>query len=251
MSILLSRHIEDSVIEVGVDEAGRGPLWGPLMAAAVIWPNETDWTDAHRETVKSIRDSKKISAKKRTMLYGKIKEQAVAFGIGVVQADDIDRYGASWANQTVFRRAVEDMKLDDKTVRRYIVDGTLSFPTVGNHETCITVIDGDAKYISVAAASILAKVSHDTWVDTWCAEHAELAEKYGLMSSKGYGTAKHRQAIKDHGLLTEHRRLYCRKLLPELVAMFPDRVAPNQGKRIGSGKKKARIEDYDFVEDEE
>lgn len=251
MSILSSRYIEDSVIEVGIDEAGRGPLWGPFMAAAVIWPNESDWTDAHRETVKSIRDSKKISAKKRTMLYGKIKEQAVAFGIGIVQADDIDRYGASWANQTVFRRAVENMNLDGETVRRYIVDGTLSLPTVGDYETCITVIEGDAKYISVAAASILAKVSHDTWVDTWCAEHVELATKYGLESSKGYGTAKHRQAIKDYGLLTEHRRLYCRKLLPELVAMFPDRVAPNQGKRIGGGKKKVRIEDYDFVEDGE
>lgn len=252
MSILSARHIEDSIVEVGIDEAGRGPLWGPLMAAAVLWPNESEWTDAHRETVKSIRDSKKISAKKREMLYGKIKEQAVAFGIGVVSADDIDRYGASWANQTVFRRAVEDMGLEDSVVRRYIVDGTLAFPTIGPHETCITVIDGDAKYISVAAASILAKVSHDTWVTNWCKEHPDLAEKYGLESSKGYGTAKHRQAIQEHGLLTEHRRLYCRKIMPELMAMFPDRSAPNTGKRSGSGgKKKLRAEEFDFVEDDE
>lgn len=251
MATLALRYNDtDTITEVGIDEAGRGPLWGPLMAAAVVWPNESEWTDAHREIVKSIRDSKKISAKKRGMLYGKIKEHAAAFGVGIVHADDIDRYGASWANQTVFRRAVEDMNMDTNNVRRYIVDGTLSFPMIGKYETCVTVIEGDGKYISVAAASILAKVAHDTWVENWCAEHVELALKYDLASCKGYGTAKHRQAIKDHGLLTEHRRLYCRKIMPELHAMFPDRVVPkvNSG---GKYKKKSQIEDYDFVDDEE
>jgi ribonuclease HII len=247
--ILEARYCDrDNVLEIGIDEAGRGPLWGPLMAACVVWPNESEWTDDHRETVKSIRDSKKVSAKKRLYLYDRIKKQAIAYGIGVVSASEIDANGASWANQTVFRRAVEALNVDfGIQERRYIVDGTLNFPMIGSYEHCINVVDGDAWYIHVAAASILAKVDHDAWVTQWCDANPDLAEKYCLASSKGYGTANHRAAIKAFGLLDEHRRLYCRNIMPELVSLFPERNAPKMSK--GSGGKK-RVVEYDFVNDD-
>lgn len=250
--VLLTRYSDsDNVIEIGIDEAGRGPLWGPLMAAAVIWPNESEWTDDHRETVKSIRDSKKISVKKRLYLYDRIKTQAIAYGIGTVSAAEIDQHGASWANQTVFRRAVDALQMDiGLQERRYVVDGTLNFPTIGSHEHCINVVDGDATYIHIAAASILAKVDHDAWVQRWCDAHPDLAARYYLASSKGYGTANHRQAIKEYGLLDEHRRLYCRNIMPELVALFPERNAPVQGKSKGKSNAKKRVEEYDFVNDD-
>ena len=84
-------------------------------------------------------------------------------------------------------------------------------------QICETIIDGDAKLLSIAAASILAKETHDDWVRVWCSENSEMAERYDLMSCKGYGTAKHRAGILKHGYLETHRRLYLRKLVPGIV----------------------------------
>lgn len=216
--MLTLRHTNDSQPEIGVDEAGRGPLWGPMMAAAVIWPDESEWTDAHRELVGSIKDSKTISAKKRDILATKIQTLAKAFGIGIVTAIEIDNLGATRANQLAFRRAIEDLyKGYSVPSARILIDGTLPLNDAKPTETVLTVVDGDATYLSIAAASILAKVAHDTWVVNWCKENVADAAKYDLLSCKGYGTKKHREGILTHGYTELHRRLYLRKLIPDIV----------------------------------
>ena len=209
----------DSLREVGVDEAGRGPLWGPLTAAAVILPNEDTWTIAHRELMNKIKDSKKISAKKRDNLAKEIKEIALGFGIGQVTPQEIDMWGATLANQTAFRRALHEL-YKNYTVGsqgiRILIDGILPLPALDEGEEQETIIDGDATYLSIAAASILAKVGHDTWVIDWCKENVADAAKYDLVNCKGYGTAKHRDGILKHGYTELHRRLYLRKLIPDI-----------------------------------
>jgi ribonuclease HII len=204
--------------EIGIDEAGRGPLWGPMMAAAVLLPNETEWTLAHREFVKSIKDSKKISEKKRNTISVQIKEFAIAYGIGKVSPEEIDEWGATRANQTAFRRALQDLYTKYRPSKSLIlIDGTLSLSSTEDGEEQETIIDGDATYLSIAAASILAKVAHDTWVIDWCKENVADASKYDLVHCKGYGTSKHRDGILKHGFTELHRRLYLRKLIPNIT----------------------------------
>jgi ribonuclease HII len=219
--MLKVRYLEDTLPEIGVDEAGRGPLWGPMMAAAVLWPAEHLWTKAHRELYPSIKDSKKISAKKREKVAEQIKTLAIGYGIGIVSAEEIDILGATRANQMVFRRSLTSLydinTIDGFAKRRILIDGILPLNDCSSEEVCVTVTDGDALLLSIAAASILAKVSHDAWVLDWCATHVADAAKYDLLSCKGYGTAKHRQGILDHGYTDLHRRLYLRKLIPDIV----------------------------------
>ena len=208
---------QDNIDEIGVDEAGRGPLWGPLTAAAVILPNEELWTPAYRELATKIKDSKKVSAKKRDSLAKQIKEFAVGFGIGQVTPQEIDMWGATVANQTAFRRALYDLyKTYKADKKRILIDGILPLAALDNDEEQITIIEGDATYLSIAAASILAKVSHDNWVIDWCKENVADAAKYDLVNCKGYGTAKHRDGILKHGYTELHRRLYLRKLIPDI-----------------------------------
>ncbi len=217
--MLKVRFIDDTVPELGVDEAGRGPLWGPLVAAAVLWPPESEWTDRHRELAPRIQDSKTISAKKRAILCTQIKELAIAWGVGFVRADEIDMFGATKANCLAFRRAVDSAieKAPHVTRRRLLIDGILSCYNVKDDEEEHCVVDGDALYLSIAAASIVAKEVHDTWVLDWCKENTADAAKYDLMNCKGYGTAKHRAGILKYGYTDMHRRLYLRKLIPDIV----------------------------------
>jgi ribonuclease HII len=217
---LQSRFANDDIPEIGVDEAGRGPLWGPLMAGAVLWPDEEDWTDAHRELVPQIQDSKKLTAKKRLNVYGKITELATAYGVGTVVAEEIDNWGATLANQTAFHRAlavlIEQVEIPENKYR-VLIDGILPMNILDETVQQETVVDGDATYLSIAAASIVAKVSHDNWVEKWCSEHVAEAARYDLLNCKGYGTAKHRAGLQKYGYTELHRRLYLRKMFPDIV----------------------------------
>jgi len=217
--MLQVRHTKDTILEIGVDEAGRGPLWGPMMAAAVVWPSESMWSTHHRELVPNIKDSKKLSAKKREKIAEQIKLLCTGYGVGIVSAEEIDMLGATRANQLVFRRALAAFYGSDglEGQKRILIDGILPLNDAKTDETCITIVEGDATYISIAAASILAKVAHDAWVVDWCKTHVAEASKYDLLNCKGYGTAKHRQGIVDHGYTELHRRLYLRKLIPDIV----------------------------------
>lgn len=205
---------QDNMCEVGVDEAGRGPLWGPLTAAAIILPPENMWTTTHRELTTRIKDSKKVSPKNREKLFKEIKEFAIGYGIGQVTPQEIDMWGATVANQTAFRRALNN--LNNLGPIRILIDGILPLTNLNENEEQITIVDGDATYLSIAAASILAKVSHDNWVIDWCKENVADAAKYDLVNCKGYGTAKHRDGILKHGYTELHRRLYLRKLIPDI-----------------------------------
>lgn len=203
--------------EIGIDEAGRGPLWGPLTAAAVYWPPEHTWTDQHRELAPKIQDSKKISPKKRDAIAKQIKELSMAYGVGTVMPDEIDNQGASWANQTAFRRAISAIQESNFVKVRYLIDGILPLEDLKDNEEAHCIVDGDATYLSIAAASIIAKVEHDNWVVNWCKDHVAEAAKYDLLNCKGYGTAKHRDGLKKYGYTDLHRRLYLRKMFPDIV----------------------------------
>jgi ribonuclease HII len=205
--MLKSRYAADSKEELGIDEAGRGCLWGPLVAAAVQWPDESAWTDEIRTISGQIKDSKKVTPKRRAVLEEAIKKHAVAWGVGRVEAAEIDTLGMTKANRLAFQRALDST---GKTPGRILIDGILG---LGSGIEEIVEPNGDGTYLAIAAASILAKEAHDRMVKDICTADTSLDTKYALLSSKGYGTLKHRNAIKEHGMHAEHRKLFLRKLL--------------------------------------
>lgn len=207
--MLLPRYKEDTSIEAGIDEAGRGCLWGPLFAAAVIWPPQADWTDEHRIISEQIKDSKKVTPKKRRQLRAAIEKLAVNFGIGRVEASEIDELGMTTANKMAFSRALRSLTVQPT---RLIIDGIIHLNS-GKEE--IIEPEADGKYIAVAAASILAKEAHDDIVEASCMIDKTLSEHYDLLNCKGYGTKKHRDGILKNGKDHRHRRLFLRKLLGE------------------------------------
>ena len=208
------RYKEDSCLEAGLDEAGRGCLWGPLYAAAVIWPPEDDWLEEHREVSPLIQDSKKLSAKKRKQIALQIQAAAIDYGIGSVSSKEIDQGGMTFANRLAFVRALEGLTVP---VDRILIDGCLPLRQEQIDYLHITeqntIVEGDAKYLPIAAASILAKETRDALVEEYVTKEPELQTIYHIGSSKGYGTEKHRKAILENGMRDFHRRLFLRKLL--------------------------------------
>ena len=174
----------------GVDEAGRGPLAGPVVAAAVIFPRET--------LIPGLNDSKLLTPLKRSSLYERIKETAVAHGLGEASAEEIDRLNILQATYLAMRRAIKRLGVPPD---RVLVDG----PGVpGSPFPESAVIDGDAASLSIAAASILAKVTRDRKM---VAFHNEFPE-YGFSDHKGYGSADHRRALRIYGPCRIHRRSF-------------------------------------------
>ena len=219
-------YLPQEDLQMGVDEAGRGSFWGPLIAAAVILPDIDTLPTTHplRENILLIKDSKKLTEKRRLKMYDIIKTYAVAIGTGRVEAVEIDQKNAFWANSLAFRRAVDDcladyMKRNDDisplTSYSVVLDGHLPLPDIREGETSTNVEKGDATYLHIAAASIIAKVTHDCIIENWCMAHPREAAIYSLASSKGYGTAAHRTALQRHGPLEDHRRSYLRRTAPE------------------------------------
>lgn len=212
---LQTRWLHDEAVEVGLDEAGRGCFWGPLTAGAVIWPDEDDWSETVRENIKWIRDSKKLTEKRRVATAKIIKEAAVDWAVGEVAAHEINSWGITAANQLAFTRALENLKYV-KNPERILVDGTLRIPDRDGVEQ-ITIIDGDALYLPIAAASILAKTARDEAVVAWCGaeENKVAAERYDLAKNKGYGTGRHRAGLGEHGAIDGHRDKFVRNWIPK------------------------------------
>ena len=214
--MLIVRHSNDTLLEAGVDEAGRGCLWGPLYAAAVLWPPEEEWLDDHREIAPQIKDSKKLTPKKRAMLANAIQALAMDYGIGVVTPQEIDSLGMSAANRLAFTRALDQLSV---TPDRLLIDGILPLHaedlTARGIQVQHTVVEGDGTYLPIAAASILAKEARDSYVADCVVKEASLETNYSIGSSKGYGTEKHRKGILTHGKHSDHRNLFLRKLLGE------------------------------------
>ena len=208
--MLQIRHTADEAIEVGIDEAGRGCFWGPLYAAAVAWVPEEDMTDEQRSIAPLIKDSKKLSAKRRVALAASIKDLAIDWGIGIVTAAEIDNMGMTLANQLAFTRALTNLSVEPE---RLLIDGTLSiYDTPWSMTEQVVEAEADNRYLPVAAASILAKTEHDEYIKQFCDINENISERYDLSSNKGYGTAKHRAGILEWGTEPHHRKLFLRKL---------------------------------------
>lgn len=206
---LHSRFAQDEVKEIGIDEAGRGSFWGPLMAGAVVLPLE--WTEEQRAVLIQLRDSKKISPKKRVALEAELRKQIPLCGVGIVMPHEINDQGITWANREAFRRAMSSLAIPLEGCR-LLIDGILAIDTWKGEQQVI--IEGDNQYIAIAAASILAKVAHDTWIHEFCEANPECNERYDLLRSNGYGTARHREGIRLYGGHELHRELYIQNWLP-------------------------------------
>ena len=202
--MLKARYKDDDIIECGVDEAGRGCLWGPFYAGAVIW----SVSEEAKKLGEEIKDSKKISAKKRQRIYEGILKYGIV-GVGVVSAKEIDEWGMTKANRIAFERALADLPMKPG---RILIDGCLAIEQKEQIEQIVEP-EMDNNYICVAAASIVAKVSRDNWVTEYVEKHSDLQDKYLLMNNKGYGTLAHRIGILTHGRHELHRNLFLRKLL--------------------------------------
>lgn len=227
--VLKSRYQSDSRIEIGIDEAGRGSFWGPIMAGATVLPPEPEWTDAQKDLFSQIRDSKKMTPKKREKVYDQIKELVPCVAVGRVDADEINEHGIQWANQEAFRRAIHGLELMDvdlTTETRLLIDGVLAIGDWKGEQKL--VVEGDNLYLAIATSSILAKVEHDHWIRDYCLEHPECEERYHLLSSKGYGTARHREGIRLYGGHPLHREVYIEGWLPGATVQ-PKRKSKKKG----------------------
>lgn len=193
-SFLLERQFDGVV--VGIDEAGRGPLAGPVVAAAVYIPQEFDF-------LADVRDSKKLSAKRREALFGHIIQHCV-YGIAVAEASEIDEINILQATFLAMNRALDALKLNfDGGVRAVLVDGNHKPKGMDDLEV-IPVVKGDDKSYSIACASILAKVTRDRIMADLDAQYPH----YGWAKNSGYGTAAHMEGIAKHGVCEHHRRSF-------------------------------------------
>lgn len=201
---------DDEIIEAGIDEAGRGCLWGPLYAAAVIWVPESEMSEDQLAVARTVKDSKKLSAKRRTALAASIKDLALDWAVGLVTPAEIDSLGMTKSNQLAFTRALAGLSVEPE---RLLIDGILSiYDQPWSLTEQVVEPEADNKYVPVASASILAKTEHDEWVKQFCDINENIAERYDLPSNKGYGTAKHRAGILKWGEDIHHRKLFLRKL---------------------------------------
>lgn len=188
---MLKSHYYESLIEAGCDEAGRGCLAGSVYAAAVILPS-----DYQNEL---LNDSKKLTVKKRYALREEIERDAIAWAVGIVTPEEIDKINILNASFLAMHRALDQLKVRPEAV---IVDGNRFKPYQDLPST--TIVKGDGKYLSIAAASILAK----TYRDDYMLSLAEEYPQYDWQSNMGYPTKKHRQAIREHGITPYHRKSY-------------------------------------------
>ena len=193
----IENEIYNSKIETicGIDEAGRGPLAGPVVVAAVIMPKDS--------MIEVVNDSKKVSQKKREILYEQIINEAIAYGVGIIDQKEIDKINILNATKKGLTTAIKELKVKPQ---RILVDALTGIDTCGIPYT--SIIKGDAKSYSIAAASIIAKVTRDRIMREW----DEIYPEYGFEKHKGYGTKMHIDAIKEYGLCPLHRLSFVKNI---------------------------------------
>lgn len=180
----------------GIDEAGRGPLAGPVVVGCVIMPQDS--------FIEYVNDSKKVSETKREMLYEKITNEAIAWSTGIVMQDEIDEINILNATKKALTMAIDNLKIKPEVI---VVD---ALEKIDTHQIpYISVIKGDAKIYSISAASIVAKVTRDRIMR----EYDQIYPQYGFASHKGYGTAKHIQAIKEYRICSIHRKSFVKNFI--------------------------------------
>lgn len=180
----------------GIDEAGRGPLAGPVVVAAIIMPKDS--------MIEGVNDSKKVSEKKREKLYELIIEEAISYSVGIVDQNEIDRINILNATKAGLTEAVRTLKVKPELI---LVDALTNIDTCGVPYQ--SIIKGDAKSYSIAAASIIAKVTRDRIMREW----DKVYPQYGFEKHKGYGTAAHISAIKENGLCPLHRLSFVKNII--------------------------------------
>jgi len=206
---ILKKFMDESLtnFEIGVDEAGRGPLFGRVYSGAVILPKDDSFDHS------LMKDSKKFHSKKKICEVAEyIKANAISWGVGFASESVIDDINILQATQQSMHKAISialqgASKMENVCI---LVDGNYFRPYVhcGSRIPHTTVEQGDNTYSTIAAASILAKVARDQYIDELCSEHPFLAERYGIDSNKGYGAKKHLDGIKEHGITIWHRRTF-------------------------------------------
>lgn len=224
---ILQTHFDiENKYEIGLDEAGRGPLFGRVYVAAVILPTATATTFRHED----MKDSKKFTSKRKICeVSDYIKAHSVAWSIQYIEAEEIDRINILQAVLKAMHLCIAECirKMDqiacetesEKTAAQdycLLIDGNQFKPyTMFNETTCELdcirhemVEGGDNKYTSIAAASILAKVARDQYILDLCARHPDLVNRYHLDTNMGYGTKQHMAGILEHGIADEHRKSY-------------------------------------------
>ena len=181
----------------GIDEVGRGPLAGPVVAGAVILPKDCQ--------ILYLNDSKKLTARRRELLYDEIMEKAVAVGIGVISLEVIDDINILQATYEAMRQAVGKLSVCPDI----LLNDAVTIP--GLPQKQVPIIKGDAKSLSIAAASVVAKVTRDRMMEALDAKYPE----YGFASNKGYGSAAHMAALREYGPCPLHRRTFIRNICGE------------------------------------
>ena len=180
----------------GIDEAGRGPLAGPVVVGAVILPKDS--------FIEGINDSKKISEKKREKLFDLITEEAIAYSVGIVSQNTIDEINILNATKLGVKIALEELKIKPDMI---MIDALKGMDTLGI--PYMSIIKGDAKCYSIAAASIIAKVTRDRLMRQW----DEIYPVYGFSKHKGYGTKEHIEKIKEYGPCILHRKSFIKNFI--------------------------------------
>ena len=180
----------------GIDEAGRGPLAGPVVVASVIMPKDS--------MIEGVNDSKKISEKKRESIYEQIIEEAISYGVGIVGQEEIDELNILNATKKALTMSLQELKVRPDMI---LVDALEKIDTL--QIPYQSIIKGDAKSYSIAAASIIAKVTRDRIMRQW----DEVYPQYGFLGHKGYGTKAHIEAIKEYGICPLHRRSFVKNFM--------------------------------------
>jgi ribonuclease HII len=205
-------------IEAGIDEAGRGCLAGPVVAAVVILPDT--FPD---DTYKQIRDSKKLSEKKREILFTYITKHASDYAIASSTPAEIDEHNILQATFNTMHKAIHKLSfipelllVDGNGFRPFKIDSAKNKNDNDDDNIYVEhrcVKGGDNEYLAIAAASILAKVSRDRYIKALCKTNPELDQKYGWVKNKAYGTKQHREGIEEHGITEHHRKSFgiCKK----------------------------------------
>lgn len=180
----------------GIDEAGRGPLAGPVVVGVVIMPKDS--------MIEGVNDSKKVSEKKREKLYDEITKEAIAWGVGIIDQKEIDDINILNATKKAVTTAIASLKVKPDLI---LVDALTNIDTLGVPYK--SIVKGDAKEYSIAAASIIAKVTRDRIMREW----DEIYPEYGFAKHKGYGTANHIKVIKDIGPCMLHRKSFIKNFI--------------------------------------
>ena len=191
------REYESQGLICGIDEVGRGPLAGPVVAGAVILPKDCQ--------ILYLNDSKKLTARRRELLYDEIMEKAVAVGIGVISQEVIDEINILQATYEAMRQAVGNLSVRPDV----LLNDAVTIP--GLSQLQVPIIKGDAKSLSIAAASVVAKVTRDRMMEVLDEKYPE----YHFASNKGYGSAAHMAALREYGPCPLHRRTFIRNICGE------------------------------------